>query len=72
MLRHIWDITQNSSSFTLMRRRVCIFGGQYASFMKEIVEKAKSRNVVPPVLRLTAIVPEEFAIESRLIRENLC
>lgn len=48
------------------------FGGQYASFMKEIVDKAESRNVVPPVLRITAIVPEEFAIESRLIRENLC
>ncbi|CAK9324238.1 unnamed protein product [Citrullus colocynthis] len=48
------------------------FGGQYASFMKEIVDKAESRNVVPPVLQITAIVPEEFAIESRLIRENLC
>ncbi|KGN53268.1 scarecrow-like protein 15 [Cucumis sativus] len=46
------------------------FGGQYASFMKEIVEKAESRNVV--LLRITAVVPEEFAIESRLIRENLC
>ena len=45
--------------------------GLYASFMKEIVEKVKSRNVIPPVLRITAIVPEEFAIESRLIRENL-
>ena len=47
-------------------------GGEYASFMKEIVKKAKSRNVVLPVLQITAIVPEEFAIESRLIRENLC
>ncbi|KAA0037794.1 scarecrow-like protein 15 [Cucumis melo var. makuwa] len=47
-------------------------GGEYASFMKEIVEKAESRNFVPSTLWITAIVPEEFAIKSRLIRENLC
>lgn len=40
--------------------------------MKEIAEKAESRKIVPPVLRITALVPEEFAIESKLIRENLC
>lgn len=48
-------------------------GGQYASFMKEIsdrsAEPCKANN--PPFLRVTAIVPEEYAIESRLIKENL-
>lgn len=43
------------------------FGIQYASLMKEIAEKA----VVPPLLHITAVVPEECAAESRLIRENL-
>ncbi|KAF3439050.1 hypothetical protein FNV43_RR17325 [Rhamnella rubrinervis] len=46
-------------------------GGQYASFMKELSEKADALRVNPPVLRITAIVPEEYVVESRLIRENL-
>ncbi|XP_041008672.1 scarecrow-like protein 15 [Juglans microcarpa x Juglans regia] len=49
------------------------FGGQYASFMKEISERSaepcKANN--SPVLRITAVVPEEYAVESRLIKENL-
>ena len=91
MLRHIWDRTQNSSSFTpsgkwklwignkstLTRSRNR--GGEYASLLgsthlswRRSSKKAKSRNVVPPVLRITTIVSEEFAIESGLIKENLC
>ncbi|KAK7307555.1 hypothetical protein VNO77_40733 [Canavalia gladiata] len=41
-------------------------GIQYASLMKEIAEKAES-----PFLRITAVVPEEFAVESTLVRDNL-
>ncbi|CAK9152441.1 unnamed protein product [Ilex paraguariensis] len=46
-------------------------GGHWASFMKELADKAESRKSNPPALRITALVPEEYAIESRLIRENL-
>ncbi|XP_068344454.1 scarecrow-like protein 15 [Pyrus communis] len=51
-------------------------GGQYASLMKELAEKAdvasrNKGNQVPPVLRITAVVPEEYAVETQLIRENL-
>lgn len=42
-------------------------GGQYASLMKEIADRDG-----PSVLRVTAVVPEEYAIETRLIRDNLC
>lgn len=45
-------------------------GGQYASLMREIAEKSDCK-FNPPVLRITAVVPEEFAIETRLIKENL-
>ncbi|XP_061357240.1 scarecrow-like protein 15 [Gastrolobium bilobum] len=45
-------------------------GIQYASLMKEIAEKAGGNNN-SPLLRITAVVPEEYAVESRLIRENL-
>ncbi|KAK4262197.1 hypothetical protein QN277_027782 [Acacia crassicarpa] len=46
-------------------------GIQYASLMKEIAEKAESCKINSPVLRITAVVPEEYAVESKLIRENL-
>nr|ABU45198.1 unknown [Petunia integrifolia subsp. inflata] len=46
-------------------------GGHWASFMKELADKAESRKAVTPVFRITALVPEEYAVESRLIRENL-
>uniref|UniRef100_A0A5B7BQ61 Putative scarecrow-like protein 15 n=1 Tax=Davidia involucrata TaxID=16924 RepID=A0A5B7BQ61_DAVIN len=48
-------------------------GGHWASFMKEIADKAAdSRKAnIPSVLRITAVVPEEYGVESRLIRENL-
>lgn len=46
-------------------------GGHWASFMKELADKAESRKAASPVLRISALVPEEYAAESRLIRENL-
>ncbi|XP_060192239.1 scarecrow-like protein 15 [Lycium barbarum] len=46
-------------------------GGHWASFMKELADKAEGRKSNVPVLRITALVPEEYAVESRLIRENL-
>ncbi|CAJ1930017.1 unnamed protein product [Sphenostylis stenocarpa] len=42
-------------------------GIQYASLMKEIAEKATDS----PLLRITAVVPEEYAVESTLVRDNL-
>ncbi|KAK7367438.1 hypothetical protein VNO80_09450 [Phaseolus coccineus] len=42
-------------------------GIQYASLMKEIAEKSMDS----PLLRITAVVPEEYAVESTLVRENL-
>ncbi|ONH96770.1 hypothetical protein PRUPE_7G150900 [Prunus persica] len=50
------------------------FGGQYASLMKELAEKADvagRTSPVPQVLRITAVVPEEYAGETRLVKENL-
>ncbi|XP_044470562.1 scarecrow-like protein 15 [Mangifera indica] len=49
------------------------FGGQYASFMRELAEKAQSCNKTmnPTSLRITAIVPEEFITETRLIKDIL-
>ncbi|PON67719.1 GRAS transcription factor [Parasponia andersonii] len=46
-------------------------GGQYASLMRELAEKWDSLRVNQPILRVTAVVAEEYAVESRLIRENL-
>ncbi|CAH1413541.1 unnamed protein product [Lactuca virosa] len=46
-------------------------GGHWASFMKEISEKSESRKVNSPAFRITAVVPEEYETESRLIRDNL-
>lgn len=45
-------------------------GGQYASLMREIAEKADLK-FNPPLLRITAVVPEEFVTETKLIKENL-
>ncbi|KAL7101783.1 hypothetical protein ACP275_08G076200 [Erythranthe tilingii] len=42
-------------------------GGHWASFMKDLAGRAAP----PPVLRISAVVCEEYAVESRLIRENL-
>ncbi|GAV89552.1 GRAS domain-containing protein [Cephalotus follicularis] len=46
-------------------------GGQYASFMREIAEKSVTIKLNPPAVRITAIVSEEYAIETRLIKDNL-
>ncbi|KAK4260010.1 hypothetical protein QN277_003186 [Acacia crassicarpa] len=46
-------------------------GIQYASLMKEMAEKAESCKINAPLLRITALVPEEYAAECKLIRENL-
>ncbi|XP_057449410.1 scarecrow-like protein 15 [Lotus japonicus] len=46
-------------------------GIQYASLMKEIAEKVETGKIGSPVLRITAVVPEEYAVESTLVRENL-
>lgn len=47
-------------------------GGHWASFLKAVAEKAESRKVNSPAVRITAVVPEEYVLESKLIRENLC
>nr|XP_043614556.1 scarecrow-like protein 15 [Erigeron canadensis] len=47
------------------------FGGQWASFLKAVSEKAEARKVGSPAVRITAVVKEEYELESRLIRENL-
>ncbi|XP_010467682.1 PREDICTED: scarecrow-like protein 15 [Camelina sativa] len=44
------------------------FGGQYASLMREIAEK--SVNGIR-FLRVTAVVTEDYAVETRLVKENL-
>ncbi|EOA30389.1 hypothetical protein CARUB_v10013509mg [Capsella rubella] len=44
------------------------FGGQYASLMREIAEK--SVNGIG-FLRVTAVVTEDSAVETRLVKENL-
>ncbi|KAG8373709.1 hypothetical protein BUALT_Bualt11G0052900 [Buddleja alternifolia] len=46
-------------------------GGHWASFMKDVADKADSHKSAPAVLRISAIVPEEYGLESGLIRENL-
>ncbi|KAD4888421.1 hypothetical protein R6Q59_034559 [Mikania micrantha] len=47
------------------------FGGQWASFLKAVAEKAEARKVNPPAVRITAVVSEEYQPESRLIKNNL-
>ncbi|GFQ06654.1 scarecrow-like protein 15 [Phtheirospermum japonicum] len=47
-------------------------GGHWASFMKELADRSCSRQAAPPPsLRVSAVVPERYAAESGLIRENL-
>ncbi|XP_022740128.1 scarecrow-like protein 15 [Durio zibethinus] len=43
-------------------------GGQYASLMREMAEK---KDHSCKFIRITAVVPEEYAIETRLIKDNL-
>ncbi|VFQ93405.1 unnamed protein product [Cuscuta campestris] len=44
------------------------FGSHWASFMKELVA---DRGSECPVLRITAVVPDGFGVESKLIKDNL-
>ncbi|KAL8217793.1 hypothetical protein R6Q57_021166 [Mikania cordata] len=46
-------------------------GGHWASFLKAVAEKAEARKVDSPAVRITAVVPEEYESESRLIKNNL-
>ncbi|XP_075475922.1 scarecrow-like protein 15 [Primulina tabacum] len=46
-------------------------GGHWASFMRELAEKADSRKGGLPILRISALIPDDCAMESRLTRENL-
>ncbi|XVE82661.1 hypothetical protein DITRI_Ditri16bG0024000 [Diplodiscus trichospermus] len=43
-------------------------GGQYASLMREMAEK---HDHSCRFIRITAVVPDEYAIETRLIKDNL-
>lgn len=46
-------------------------GCQYASLMRELVEKADSYKLTSPLLRITAVVTEDYTIETKLIKERL-
>lgn len=59
--------SQSSSPFVHVVDFEIGFGGQYASLMREITEKSVSGGF----LRVTAVVAEECAVETRLVKENL-
>ncbi|KAF8098979.1 hypothetical protein N665_0255s0054 [Sinapis alba] len=59
--------SQSSSPFVHVVDFDIGFGGQYASLMREIAEKSISSGF----LRVTAVVAEECAVETRLVKENL-
>ncbi|KAJ0254267.1 hypothetical protein HA466_0107970 [Hirschfeldia incana] len=61
------SLHQSSSPFAHIVDFEIGFGGQYASLMREIAEKSSTGGF----LRVTAVVPEEFAVETRLVKENL-
>ncbi|CAI0420137.1 unnamed protein product [Linum tenue] len=46
-------------------------GCQYSSFMRELAERGSVCKFGAPILRVTAVVTEEYAIETKLIRESL-
>ncbi|VVA99505.1 unnamed protein product [Arabis nemorensis] len=60
---------QSSSTFAHVIDFEIGFGGQYASLMREIAEKSSS--IIGGFLRITAVVTEESAVETRLVKENL-
>lgn len=60
--------TLNGSSYVHVIDFEIGLGIQYASLIKEIAEKAAGAS---PLLRITAVVPEEYTVESCLVRENL-
>ncbi|XP_057809542.1 scarecrow-like protein 15 [Salvia miltiorrhiza] len=43
-------------------------GGHWASFLRDLSDNPDARN---PALRISALVPEDYAAESTLIRDNL-
>ncbi|GAB4848875.1 hypothetical protein Ancab_003685 [Ancistrocladus abbreviatus] len=48
------------------------FGGHWASLMREIVDKAPDESKANLIfVRITAVVPEEFRVESKLVKDNL-
>ncbi|EPS73060.1 hypothetical protein M569_01698, partial [Genlisea aurea] len=47
------------------------FGGHWPAFIKEMAEKANSEKNAPPLIRISAVVAEEYAAESNLVRQNL-
>ncbi|KAL9459228.1 hypothetical protein AB3S75_002588 [Citrus x aurantiifolia] len=49
------------------------FGGQYASFMREIADKAAAarHSNYSTSLRITAVVPDDYVTETRLVKANL-
>ncbi|CAN8328122.1 unnamed protein product [Cochlearia groenlandica] len=59
--------SQSSSPFVHVVDFEIGFGGQYASLMREFAEKSVSGGF----LRVTAVVAEECAVETRLVKENL-
>ncbi|CAN7082430.1 unnamed protein product [Brassica oleracea var. botrytis] len=59
--------TQSSSPFVHVVDFEIGFGGQYASLMREIAEKSANGGF----LRVTAVVAEDRAVETRLVKENL-
>ncbi|KAG2266814.1 hypothetical protein Bca4012_075707 [Brassica carinata] len=62
------SLHQSSSPFAHIVDFEIGFGGQYASLMREIAEKSSATG---GFLRVTAVVPEESAVETRLVKENL-
>ncbi|CAF2032604.1 HVA22-like protein k [Brassica napus] len=59
--------SQSSSPFVHVVDFEIGFGGQYASLMREIAEKSANGGF----LRVTAVVAEDCAVETRLVKENL-
>ncbi|ESQ50589.1 hypothetical protein EUTSA_v10023133mg [Eutrema salsugineum] len=62
------SLQQSSSPFAHVVDFEIGFGGQYASLMREIAEKS---SINGGFLRVTAVVSEESAVETRLVKENL-
>ncbi|CAH2051320.1 unnamed protein product [Thlaspi arvense] len=62
------SLQQSSSQFAHVVDFEIGFGGQYASLMREIADKS---SINGGFLRVTAVVPEESAVETRLVKENL-
>ncbi|EYU44670.1 hypothetical protein ABFS82_08G074100 [Erythranthe guttata] len=62
----VLDVMDNSTSVHVIDFDIGL-GGHWASFMKDLA----SRATPPPALRISAVVCEQYGVESRLIRESL-